>query len=261
MTGPTPLDTAHAAMDAAPEDDRARLRFYDRLAEAELVLLLDAEASGDRIEPTLFDTGDGRFVLAFDLEERMGAFIGGPAPYAALSGRALAAMLAGQGIGIALNPDVAPSAILIPAAAVDWLADTLGRRPAEITARPTEIARPDGLPDALLQALEAKLALAAGLASAAVLARAGYEGGGTGHLLAFLDARPGAEPALAQAVSEALTFSGLEAGALDVTFLAGTDPAAERLLRHGLRIALPAPPEPARPSAPGMDPDRPPKLR
>ena len=40
MTEETPLDAAHAAMEAAPEDDAARLRFYERLADSELFLLL-----------------------------------------------------------------------------------------------------------------------------------------------------------------------------------------------------------------------------
>ena len=36
----TPLDLAFAAMQAAPDEDAPRLRFYERLADAELFLLL-----------------------------------------------------------------------------------------------------------------------------------------------------------------------------------------------------------------------------
>ncbi|MFD1344812.1 SseB family protein, partial [Litorisediminicola beolgyonensis] len=75
---------------------------------------------------------------------------------------------------------------------------------------------------------------------------------------------PGAEAALARAVNEALVFSGVEAGALDVTFVADSDPLAARLARVGLRFDLPIPEEPqerAAPSAPGSDPSKPPKLR
>ena len=49
MTETTPLDQAHAAMEAAPEDDAARLRFFERLADSELFILLDKEPEGDRI--------------------------------------------------------------------------------------------------------------------------------------------------------------------------------------------------------------------
>ena len=49
MTEMTPLDTVHAAMEAAPQDDAARLRFYERLADSELFLLLTEEAQGDNI--------------------------------------------------------------------------------------------------------------------------------------------------------------------------------------------------------------------
>src|SRR5690606_31349927 len=40
-SGMTPLARAHAAMEAAPDDDRARLAFYEALAAAELLVPLD----------------------------------------------------------------------------------------------------------------------------------------------------------------------------------------------------------------------------
>ncbi|MDX5350173.1 MAG: SseB family protein, partial [Paracoccaceae bacterium] len=109
---------------------------------------------------------------------------------------------------------------------------------------------------------DAKLARAGGLAAAAVLAGVVYSDGRRGHLLAFLDAAPGAEGALARAMQEALVFSGVEAGELDVAFLAPDDPAARALVAVGLRFDLPAPEvKDLAPAAPGMDPSRPPKLR
>ena len=41
MSDLTRLDAAHAAMEAAPEDEGARLDFYAQLAASELFLLLD----------------------------------------------------------------------------------------------------------------------------------------------------------------------------------------------------------------------------
>ncbi|SHJ07769.1 SseB protein N-terminal domain-containing protein [Palleronia salina] len=257
----TPLDTAHAAMEAAPDDDDARLTFYDRVAAAELYLLLTAEPEGDALDPRLFETSQGTFVLVFDRVERLGDFAHDGATYAALSGRTLTAMLTGQGVGLALNPGVAPSSFLMPPDAVDWLAGTLRDGPDEIDARPTEIAAPTGLPEKLLGALDAKLATATGLARMAYLVATTYEGGGRGHMLAFIDPARGANGALARAVREALVFSGLEAGTLDVAFFDASDPMAARLARHGLRFDLPKFEPRAAPSAPGTDPDRPPKLR
>ena len=74
MTELTPLDLAHAAMEAAPEDDAARLRFFERLADSELFILLDKEPEGERISPQVFDTGEGQFVLVFDRQERLAQF-------------------------------------------------------------------------------------------------------------------------------------------------------------------------------------------
>lgn len=257
----TGLDLAHAAMDAAPDDETARLRFYERLADSEIFLLLTSEADGDQVEPEIFDVADARFVLVFDREDRLAQFTGRISPYVALSGRAITAMLTGQGIGLAVNPEVAPSSILIPPEAVDWLAQTLAGGPTEAEARPEEILPPVGLPEVLLGALDAKLATAMGLARFAYLAAVKYEGGTQSHLLGFIDAMPGAESALASAVNEALTFSGIEAGALDVAFFAASDPLAAALARHGLRFDLPQPVEPPQRPAPGSDPDSPPILR
>ncbi|MBF9045974.1 SseB family protein [Rhodobacterales bacterium LSUCC0031] len=259
----TPLDQAHAAMADAPSDDAARLRFYDRLAGSELFLLLEAEAIGDRIRPQVFPVEAQDFVLVFDREERLTEFVGHQAPYAALSGRRLAEMLAGQAIGLGVNLGVAPSSILIEAASVDWLAATLAEAPEEVEEHPEEITAPLGLPDVLLHALDARLAAANGLARMAYLVGATYRGGRRGHLLAFVDPLPGAEPALARAAAAALTFSGVAAGSLDVGFFRAADPVSARLARVGLRFDLPAAAEVAAspPAAPGMDPDLPPRLR
>lgn len=259
----TPIDAAHAAMEAAPDDDALRLRFYERLADAELVLMLASEADGDALEPELFDLGDARFVLAFDLEDRLTKFASRAVPYAALSGRALARMAAAQGIGLALNLEVAPSSILLPPEALSWLVSTLDHAPAQAEAKPKELQAPKGLPEVLLSALDTKLGTAVGLARKAYLAAVTYDDGRRGHLLGLTGTPPGAEPAVAGAVNEALIFSGLEAGMLDVTFLEDNDPLAAELARVALRFDLPEPPKTGTHTlaAPGSDPTAPPKLR
>ncbi|MGH1423949.1 MAG: SseB family protein [Pseudooceanicola sp.] len=259
----TPLDLAHGAMEAAPDDDAARLRFYERLADNEFFVLLTEEAADDRLSPEVFELSDAAYILVFDTEDRLSTFADGAAPYAALSGRAIAQMLAGQGIGLGINLEVAPSSTLLPADAVDWLAATLGHAPEQVESRIAAFHPPRGLPEALLAGLDVKLALTGGLAECAYLVGTEDDKGRRGHMLAFVDARPGAEDALAKAAGEALTFSGVEAGEMDVAFFAASHPFAAKLARHGLRIDLPKPqtPDRAPPAAPGSDPDKPPILR
>jgi hypothetical protein len=158
---------------------------------------------------------------------------------------------------------VAPSSFLLEAEGVRWLAQTLGNAPDEVEARLAEVSAPKGLPAALISALDTKLATATGLAQLAYLVGSTDTDGARGHLLAFVGAAPGAEPALAGAASEALTFSGIEAGAMDVAFFDATDPITARLARVGLRFDLPQPAPARAPEAiaPGSDPDRPPRLR
>ncbi len=146
---------------------------------------------------------------------------------------------------------------------MDWLADLLDAAPEVVEALPEAFHAPKGLPQALVAGLDAKLARAGGLAGAALLVGVTYQGGRRGHMLAFVDAVPEAEAALARAAGEALAFSGIEAGEMDVAFVAGGDAATAAMAHVALRFDLPAPvrAEPAAPMAPGTDPARPPKLR
>lgn len=256
----TPLDQAHAAMDSAPDDDSARLRFYERLGDSELFLLLEGEAEGDKITPQIFEVEGTSYILAFDREQRLAEFAEGTAPYVGLSGRALAEMLARQNLGLGVNIGVAPSSILIPPSAVDWLHQTLSHAPAEAAETPTEINPPKGLPDSLITAIDMKLTTAAGLAQCAYLAGVTYASGQRSHILAFVGAEPAAETALARAANEALVFSGIEAGALDVAFFDASHAIVGALEAQALRFDLPQPIQPAERSAPGSDPSKPPKL-
>lgn len=263
MTEETALDSAHSAMEATPGDDATRLRFYERLADSELFLLLSEEAQGDNMTPEVFEVTGGSFVLVFDREERLARFVGQPAPYAALSGRVIVQMLTGQGIGLGLNLEVAPSSILIPPDALDWLSGTLSQTPDQVEARLSKVSAPRGLPESLLTGLDVKLVTARGLANSAYLVGVTYDHGGQGHMLAFVDAVDGAQSALAKAAGEALTFSGIEAGAIDVGFFDASDPVAAQLAVVGLRFDLPqaVAPDPVTPTVPGSDPSKPPILR
>jgi len=260
---PTQLDSAHAAMAAAPDNDAARLRYFAALADAMLFVMLEEEAAGGTVSPQMFELEDGPVVLVFDLEERLAEAAGAPVPYAELPGRVIAQQLAGQGVALGVNLGVADSAFLVPPEALSWLAQTLEVGPSQTLAKPVSFHAPQGLPEALIAALNAKLARASGLAVAALLTGVRYDDGRHGHMLAYLGAVPGAEGALARAAGEALTFSGVEAGEMDVTFLNAEAPGLASMARVALRFDLPEPVrvEPQAPVAPGFDPEKPPILR
>lgn len=257
----TELDSAAIAMDhgSAPE----RMAFFERLADTELFLALESEPApgAETAAPRVFETDGARFVLAFDRAARLTDFSGGGTPFIALSGRVLAQMLAGQDIGLALNPDAGDAARLLMPEEIAWLHDQLSGAPAEAEARLTEIAPPPALPETLIAALDRKFATAAGRAKSAWLCEAVYDSGARGALLVFVDPAPGAEGALARAVQEALTFAGLEAAAVDVSFAPSTGAFTARLAKVGLRFDLPEPAREDMRPAPGSDPSAPPKLR
>jgi hypothetical protein len=258
----TELDQAYAAMQV---DDAAGLRFYQLLADATLYLLLDAEVEGEVVKPKVISLQAGEVLLAFDREERLAEFAGGPQAYAALPGRIIAQQMAEQG-GLSLGLNIgtgAPSETLLPPEALVWLVEMLGAGPEAGEARPEMFMPASGLPPALITALEQAMAAASGLAAAGLLAGVRYAGGQVGHVFAFVNAAAAAEPALARAVNEALVFSGIEAGQLDVTFLQDGDAALEALARVARVFEVPerVVETAFAPVAPGMDPAAPPKLR
>ncbi|MEL7183053.1 MAG: SseB family protein, partial [Pseudomonadota bacterium] len=155
-----------------------------------------------------------------------------------------------------LNLDAAPSAQLLPPESIVWLSDTLARGPDEAERSIAEVTGPGALPESLLSALDGKLALTAGLAEVAYLAQVTYDDGTRSHVLVFIDPVPGAEADLARAMSEALIFSGVPAGQLDVLFLQANQAKSAVFARHGLRIDLPKPDVPVKPIE-----TAPPKLR
>lgn len=259
----TELDLAYAAMVAAvDDDDTARLHYYAALADGEMILVLETEAAQGNVTPKVFELEEGPVVLAFDSEDKLGAFAAGTVPYAALPGRVIAQQLAGQGIGLAVNLG-APSMMLFPPDAVDWLAETLAETPTEAEAIPVAFAAPMGIPEGFLQVLRAKLGRARGAAAAAVLSAVTYADGRRGHVLALVDVQAGTEGTLARAVSEALIFSGLDAAEMDVVFLASADARLALMKAQGLLLdmTLPAAAPLAVPKPPGTDPQKPPILR
>ncbi len=259
----TSLDMAHAAMQAEAEADALRLRFYERLADSELYLLLREEPVGDAISPQVFPVEDCQYVLVFDTADRLADFTGQEAPFVAMSGRKIAAMLDGQGLGLGVNLGVAPSSFLVGPEGVDWLVEILANQAEARSERPMRVLPPFDLDEDLIAALDHKLTSAAGLAAAAYLVGVEYEGGAQANLLAFIDALKPAEAALQQAVSEVMSFRA-ETAVLDVGFFRASEAICADFAKAGFRIEIAKAQEAASdyaPSAPGMDPGRPPVLK
>lgn len=227
MTETTPLGRAVALALAKPGDDATRLRLYEVLSGAELTVTL-AASDGDAVTPV---TDDGGAVIAHDRPL--------PGDTASLSGLALAQAMAGQGAGLALR--TSGGDLTLPPEAMDWLARTLGDGPAPTEARPVAAHPPAGLPLPLLTALDRRLAQGEGMAEAAWLAAVDWSDGTRGHLLAVVDARPGAEEPIAAGIHAAVALSGAEGVRLDVTFLAPGDPVLARLAKVGLRFDMTRP--------------------
>lgn len=248
------LDRAYQALQDGGEAEG--LAFYRALADVELFLLLEGEAAGEVMTPRVFDLAEGAVVLAFDSEERLAGFADGPQPYAALPGRVIAGQMAGKGLALGLNlGSAAASEVILPREALEWLVQMLDQAPPEaVEARIAGFEAPV-VPAAVLRALTGSLP------GKAYLVGVRYGDGRRGQMLAVVGGAPNDK--VARAVTEALAFSGIAAGTLDVTFLAADDPALARMAGLALVFEGQMPPgaDVAAPVGPGMDRARPPILR
>lgn len=254
----TELDQKYAALMSG--GDAEGMAFYRALADAELFVLLEAEAEGDVMAPRVFDLADGPVLLAFDSEERMAGFSDLVLPYAALPGRVVAGQMVGQELSLGLNlGSGAASEVILPPEALDWLMTMLDQAPPEaLEARVVAFEAPS-VPAAVLASLAGALA---GVARAHVVG-VRYEGGRRGQMLVLCGVEAAAEGKVLRAVTEALAFSGLDASALDTVFRAQGDALLARLAGVALVLEGEAVTqvEPEAPVGPGMDPGRPPILK
>ncbi|MAS42254.1 MAG: hypothetical protein CML46_17965 [Rhodobacteraceae bacterium] len=279
----TPLDRAlrRAGGDAA--DGRA----VDALMGSELLLLLEAPLKGDRMRPVILELEAGATALAFDTEARLAAF-GGGSDYAEINGLALARLLGAQGVNLAVNPGVAPSELFHEAAALTWMAESAEAETRAEAARVGRLGPPRAATEALVAALDGRLAaLATYLAEAWLVQAAAPEapaGGKDGAeetaptLLMILRERPGLDlagkkaldmaaearrEAMVSALARSARLAAPEGPDFATMFVEETAPALAAARRFGLGFELPEPeaPRATGPSAPGMDPARPPKLR
>lgn len=250
----TPLDQDHARMMAAPEDEGPRRAYFARFAASDLLLLLEGPAS-ETIHPRTVSVEGEEVALAFDTALRLASFDARSSDFVSLPGRDLAAMLAGAGLGLGLNLGGEGAAMHLSASDLAWIAEQVPAMEASDIAS-ARIGPPKGASEALLGALDARLATMAGLATAAHLVTVEEGEGAQRLLLVFEGTPPPFRAQVAGHVAEALKIAAIDT-ALDVSFGEPGAPILLAAVRHGLRFDLPMPEQPA---APGSDPEKPPRL-
>ena len=260
----SPLDAAAEAMTLDPEAQGPRLAFHAALFAAEVFVWLQEESRDGQLHPRILDLSEGRAVLAFESEARLAAFAGAAVPYAALPGRVLVAMLAGQGgLMLAVNPD-GDAPALLDEATLTWAAATLAAAPEDARmAAPHALGAlplPHAQAEALVRALQARLTGAPGLAEGVLAGIAWVDGAALTPVLALGGVPEPVQAPLARAAGEAAALS-VAGTALDVIFPDDSAMARLRAVGRILDLAPPPAPEPAAPLPPGMDPTRPPRLR
>lgn len=267
MSADTRLDAVFVSAMAAKEES-AMAAFYDALAATMLYMPIEGDPESDSAAPMALELEGGPTVLVFDTEERLAEFVEKPTGYAAAPGRTVIEMAARAGAQIGVNLGPSPSATLLPADVVAWIAEAL-TTPVEIQDLSQVLLSPPQAPDiALLQALAERLAEFSDVVAEAWLVAAETGEGGPGLAL-ILSPQPGVatdDGGLAEALAEGIARAVQHAtpGERPPDLALVDDGARPLAVARRVGIGLHAVVEeaaPAEPKAPGSDPAKPPKLR
>lgn len=262
MTVPdTPLDRAHRAATAPGAPDGAMARFYALLIETTILTPVKPAPEPAPIVPLVFALEDGPVALGFDDEARMTGFLEGSTEYVALAGRSLIAALVEAGLGLGLNLGDAPSATLLDAETVRWIAAEMGGEveATDLTGA-VALAAPQAPPRALLVALAERVAQMPGLVAEAWLVALGGEAEPGGLCLLVLPGALAARavPGIVTVLGRAAAVHGAEVGTVQVGVLEEGHPLLTAARAHGLALHPPGEAAPQqRPSGSGA----PPRLR
>jgi hypothetical protein len=156
------------------------LRFYEGFAVQPLIIPVDDTGGDPTAKPMILSLETGDVALAFDTEARFASFIATPTEFVTLTGADLARALGPLGVGVAVNPGVAPGETVLDPQALAWVAEHSGAEVAvEEMPGGTRVGPPVNPEAALLEALGIRLAEMAGhIAEAWLLGTAAPEGGG-----------------------------------------------------------------------------------
>lgn len=226
--------------------DFLRARVLSRLADTEVFATLTAEPGNDRADLRILDHDGMRMAVACDREDRLSEFWGSAVAFAAMPGRVLAGLLAGQGVALLINPGQQSEMLLDPDS-IAWLENALTMTPpgADATRLPRLGAPDPQVVGALLAPLSQRLADMAGLAWSAAFVGAQWPDGRQGHMLLLRGAAPDHQPAIAKALAELLAFLPPVAGGVDIAFVKSAPPSAAVLIELPESHTADAEPEPA----------------
>lgn len=239
-------------------DLELRTAYYGQFATSELLVLLEDEAS-DVFSPQLVEIDGFNYALTFDTEERLADFCDFPSPYLALSGRALVEALKGQSVGVGLNLGVSDAAFLLPIEALDWVRErTVSEVRVELETI-NEVSTPHAVPVHVLRAIDARLAMFSGRKRRGILVEAELAKDKT-NLIIFEGIEENERSSIAGALAETMRFLAPSLP-FDTVFVESDDSIIDVARSVGLTFEMSlSDAKQSASSAPGKDPDKPPKL-
>lgn len=233
------LNKVFKEMSQNPENNDARLNYYGVLADTNLFLLLEQEPSNEILEPKFIQLEGKNFALAFDSEESLSEFYGEAAAFAQITGRVLAKMLLEEKIGLGINLGVSEGELLLPYEVVEWFVNVLDETPDLVQANPKKFLPANAFPEIMFQALQEKLEPAVGLFDEIWICAVEYNEDEISHLICLMGAQKSAQQAIVKSINEALFFTDINLGNIDVAHFNYDDEACSKIRAIGVKLEFP----------------------
>lgn len=255
---PTRLDVVYQRMQSSPESETAGLRFYEAFCDANLCVLINADTSMQ-----VFETSQGKIVLAFDTDERVAEFISEATEFIKIAGRDLVMQLLASETGIGLNLNVAPTSQILSPDILTWLSEFLAESSSFSIDQVVAISPPDQWLDDHKTAISTQLEKYAGMIASAYFCSVTYSDNTVADAVFIVDCDPTTEAVLFTALVESQKFLDKNTAEIAIKFISPDNQEFPEICRVGEEIVISKLTviHTSAPTAPGMDPDKPPKLR
>ncbi len=254
----SPLDQLQPRLLDSQETSGYNAYFQVFLETLLRVLLEESDAKDPDME--VFAISDGKFVLAFDTDENFSAFVDRPRLCSRITGRDLLKALAGKNIGVIVNANAIEGAAFLTPEQVSWALEMSDQSLEIHVSTNSSVARANPS-DEVLDIIQRNFNELGGFVDAAYLCNIQDDQGNEALTLALVNCAAEAQLTALLTASDMSRFNPKTAVAIALVE-AGSE-IEQKLQQIGVRIEFKVKPQPVSltATAPGMDPDRPPKLR
>lgn len=233
------IDELYSLLYSEPSNTDRKLEFYQRILGDDFLVVLENSDFEEDLQPYIFDTHEGRFLLCFENNNKLTNFVTSETSHALFPFKEIIKAIKNKKIGIALNLGD-QSGVLLDLKAVDWIDKVISTGQAEeLSSTPIKFEFPNLVDGILFDNLKLAVKKLSKMTKKVVLARARYKDLSVSHFLGFIDSPQVFHELIKERVLDIVKLDKSDSVFVDVAFLSSSTELASQLIESGLIITLP----------------------